>query len=419
MKKAICFVLTMTMILLIIGCASNRALNSRKIDKLFGLKADKKEKLAEHIQEEEVSLDDLFEEENIFEVSKKDALALLSQPEEEIAIFPKSTWFYFELGSSQLSKKDIVRAQDIGDLLEQNPEYEIKGIYADADQRGWLKEGYSSDIDSIIVVSFDSTDAEVAVKIPIFGSLQGLTSKLSEAEDKSLALDGGKMVVCAQSVARAIGLRLFNFGYLTGHNKRAVLVVIGKKSTELADFKSEIKEELGKVNNQLDVHKLRLGLLEKQKHYDWSFLAGGHAVTFGESRDLITPMAGLRFSYKDYFVQILGGLNPWSSGPGYKGCWYRDVLGTGSIGYDFYKSNQWTVNAQAGALIGWEYTSETNEFALQILGIMGGLGIEREIKKDISVGFSLNVVYAETSDVTIETGKMRNGFYVSAFIKLF
>lgn len=230
-----------------------------------------------------------------------------------------------------------------------------------------------------------------------------------------------------------IPLELSKVVFVPERKERYVEVLVVRKPPGLLDLENSIsilnKGAFGQESHLADLDSTVSGLdnrvknLEKQESlYNWSLVAGWHKVSFGTEdfveRDLSALMAGIRFSYKSYFLQVQGGLNPWSF-QGYQGYWYRDVLGSAEFGYDFYKKNKWVINLQAGGLIGWKYTSDTNEFDLQILGILAGLGIERELKKDVSVGFSLSLTHAETSDVTAETGKMRNGVYFSAFLKIF
>jgi len=396
MKKAMFGLMLLILVALLISCAASKP---ERIEYPVGVGE---------------SLKDLFKEETgyVDDLNKEDALALLFQPEEEITIFPKSTWFYFELGGSQLSKKDIARAQDIGNFLKQNPEYEIKGIYADADQRGWLKEGYSSDIDSITVVSFDPTDstnAEVAVKIPIFGPLQVLTSKLSESKNKSFALDGGKMIICAQSVARAIGLRLFNFGYLTGHNKRAVLVVIGKKDTRLEDLRSETDSRLKDLEIDIADHNSMITSLKKESNLELAVGICWQGMICDQDRDLSAPVFGIRLSTNKYFVHLQGGINP-KSELGYRNYYYRDILGSIMVGHYFYQNKKVRAFINAGGFIGWEAATNSDKFALRAMGGQLGLGAEYYFFEKWSVAANFNYLVVNTTDVIeIELEKWRHG----------
>jgi len=152
---------------------------------------------------------------------------------------------------------------------------------------------------------------------------------------------------------------------------------------------------------------------------DWSLLLGSQIVSFGVPRDLCAPIsAGLEFRYKKFFVQALGGLNPWSS-EGYRGYYYRDAVGSANLGFIFWQPGKFKFSLTGGGIIGWEYTTSNNQYTLQVNGINSGLGFEYKINKGVSFVSNVSFVHAEIEDITPRSGIMRNGGIVNFGIKLF
>ncbi|MDD5289857.1 MAG: hypothetical protein PHT40_01480 [Patescibacteria group bacterium] len=228
-----------------------------------------------------------------------------------------------------------------------------------------------------------------------------LVGWVDENKNQSDARDGGKIVMRARSVAKALGLKSFKPGVLTTDEK-IVLVVLTPPST------SSVSQEEQPVS---------LPVPPDSSALNCSLLLGWQGASCGNARDLSVMSAGLKFSYKRVFVNVQGGLNPWSA-PGYKKLWYRDYLGSANVGYVFKQADNWNFYAQVGGLIGWEATSETNRFSLQILGSTAGVGVEKRISKHISLRFGADYLRAETSDITPYTGRIRDGIVGSGVISI-
>ena len=213
-------------------------------------------------------------------------------------------------------------------------------------------------------------------------------------DNRSKSLDGGLMVTRAQSVARSLGLKTFNVQALTNHDQRVVLIILTPPK------------------------EITIEALENAKKYKWYLWAGSQVFTCGHKRNLFAPMsAGVGLTAGKSFFEVQGGLNPWSS-EGYQHYWYRDIMGTGMVGYQFYTGKTISVLTHVGAMIGWEFTSETNEFDMQALGGLAGVGVVGYMNNNLSVVLKASYIHAEISDFSKDSGNMYNGFTGSLGIKI-
>ncbi len=287
------------------------------------------------------------------------------------AVSQDTTRVDFKLGSSEVEQKYLSKLHLLGEILA----------------------AHKTTLDYKVIASVDSISWNKVKK------------------NKSEVLNAALLVSRAYAAFKVMGLplELSKVTFVPEQKERFVKIIVFKLS----------KDQFSKVESQVNFMKNDINYLkQKSSQSNWSLIIGWQGVNFGDDRNLSVPMGGLRFSWKGSFIQLLAGVNPWSF-QGYRNYWYRDALGAGSIGYNFYKNSKWIVNYQMGGLIGWEYTSETNQFDLQILGISAGIGAEVQMARELFWGLSLNYVYAETSDMTPETGKMRSGIYGSVFVKIF
>lgn len=266
---------------------------------------------------------------------------------------PITCWVYFNPGSSVIPDSARPALEKIKATKETG--WEIN-LFADADSLKWIGEG----------------------------------------KKKSLAIDGGEMIVRAQSIAKFLGMRSFAPRFLTGHNRRAVLVVATLPGTprEYADaaaLKALARQVaagdslLNKRVDQLEMDLEELEIANEPEDHRHFFVGAGVSGIYFPKVSFAVPTLHVRHDLNSLFsVQAVGGM--WPSEKHQKDQCYNGLIhGCLTVGKK--------VEFSIGGLIAAEFNFDT-EYAWKSYGVTAGLGFSLPVGKNTSICANASGIYA-------------------------
>ena len=321
-------------------------------------------------------------------------------PEETVWSYQDSTWVSHKLGESGVIQTDQDILLAIKNWLAENPEYEVREISSSADSVLWDKEDRFLDVQSLDKANYFAyyTDT-VMLKIDTLSMYEKIdpqkvrikTVKTSEDSLKSLALDGGEIVVRSREVARILGFQPLKFGYLPS-NDRKTLIVIGKKDRRIENLSERVSDhKIGIELLYVRVEDLEAQNLENQKIVDWSVVLGWSGLAFDNQRDLAGTTLGLKLKRNSNIFSVTGLYDPISQNGHY------DVGVMAGVGYCFLEKEKYSIGYEIGGLGGWELNPE-NSAMMEIKGAMLSGVVELKLG-NIAIEAKASFVFAKVWDI--------------------
>lgn len=261
-----------------------------------------------------------------------------------------TTWVYFDLGSTVIPDSARPALDNIRAKID-SAGWDVR-LYADADSTKWVGEG----------------------------------------KKKSLAVDGGVIIVRCQPVARYLGLQSFVPRVLTGHNRRAVLVVATPPGTAREYADAAALAALGKKVDALDtrvsdleraemMRKLREALAEDTRWVRFGLGISGVGVSFPKNQQasFVTPVTQFDFRLGQRFTaHAIGGVIKTHATPDLYGGLFTATLGC-RVWKSFELNAGYTLASEFDSKFFWETPGGWRVDA-PIFGLALNIGLGHGIK---------------------------------------